>query len=43
MQLSWPGAGSRFIGPRRLWGGGEAVGSGGVLIPISFEGVKGEE
>jgi hypothetical protein len=33
----------RFIGPGRQWGGGEAAGSGGVLIPVSFEGVKGEE
>jgi hypothetical protein len=32
-----------FIGPGRQWGGGEAAGSGGVLIPVSFEGVKGEE
>jgi hypothetical protein len=32
-----------FIGPERWWGGGEAVGSGGVLIPIGFKGIKGEE
>jgi hypothetical protein len=37
------GGEARFIGPGRRWGGGEAVGSGGVLIPIGFEGVKGEE
>jgi hypothetical protein len=30
----------RFIGPGRQWGGGEEAGGGGVLIPISFEGVK---
>jgi hypothetical protein len=35
--------GARFIGPGRQWGGGEAAGSGGVLIPVGFEGVKGKE
>jgi hypothetical protein len=35
--------GACFIGPRRRWGGGEAAGSSGVLILISFKGVKGEE
>jgi hypothetical protein len=37
------GGGARFIGPGRRWGGGEAAGGGGVLIPISIEGVTGEE
>jgi hypothetical protein len=35
--------GVHFIGPGRWWGGGEAGGGSGVLIPIDFEGVKGEE
>jgi hypothetical protein len=35
--------GAHFIGPGRWWGGGEVTGGSGVLIPISFEGVKGEE
>jgi hypothetical protein len=30
-----------FIGPGRRWRGGEEAGSGGVLIPVGFEGVKG--
>jgi hypothetical protein len=30
-----------FIGPGKRWSGGEEAGGGGVLIPISFEGVKG--
>jgi hypothetical protein len=33
--------GVRFIGPRRRWGRGEAAGGSGVLLLISFEGVKG--
>jgi hypothetical protein len=33
----------RFIGLGRQRGGGEAANGGGVLIPVSFEGVKGEE
>jgi hypothetical protein len=32
--------GVHFIGPGRRWGGGEEADDGGVLIPISFEGVK---
>jgi hypothetical protein len=39
---SRPGAGARFIGPGRRSGGGEEAGGSGVLIPVSFEGVKGE-
>jgi hypothetical protein len=35
--------GVRFIGPGRRWGGGEATGSGGVLLLVGFEGVKREE
>jgi hypothetical protein len=35
--------GAHFIGLGRQWGGGEAAGGSGVLIPIGFEGVKGEE
>jgi hypothetical protein len=35
--------GARFIEPGRQWGGGEVAGGGGVLIPVGFEGVKGEE
>jgi hypothetical protein len=35
--------GVHFIGPGRWWRGGEAAGGSGVLIPIDFEGVKGEE
>jgi hypothetical protein len=37
------GGGACFIGLGRRWGGGEAVGHGGVLIVVGFEGVKGEE
>jgi hypothetical protein len=33
--------GVRFIGPRKRWGGGEAAGGSGVLLLVSFEGVKG--
>jgi hypothetical protein len=31
------GGGARFIGSGRWWGGGEATGDGGVLIPVGFE------
>jgi hypothetical protein len=31
-----------FIGSGRRWRGGEEAGSGGVLIPVGFKGVKGE-
>jgi hypothetical protein len=34
-------AGVRFIGPGRRWGGGEAADGSGVLLLISFKGVKG--
>jgi hypothetical protein len=34
---------ARFIGPGRQWGGGEVADGGGVLIPVGFKGVKGEE
>jgi hypothetical protein len=34
-------AGVHFIGPGRRWGGGEAVGGGGVILLIDFEGVEG--
>jgi hypothetical protein len=34
-------AGVRFIGPGRRWGGGEAAGSGGVLLLVGFKGVEG--
>jgi hypothetical protein len=34
-------AGVCFIGLGRRWEGGEAAGGGGVLLLISFEGVKG--
>jgi hypothetical protein len=34
-------AGVHFVGPGRRWGGGEAAGSGGVLLLVGFEGVKG--
>jgi hypothetical protein len=34
-------AGVRFIGPGRRWGGGEAVGGGGVLLIVGFKGLKG--
>jgi hypothetical protein len=43
VRWSSPGAGTHFIGPGRRWGGGEAASGGGVLIPIGFKGVKGEE
>jgi hypothetical protein len=36
-------AGGTFYRPGRRWGGGEASGGGGVLIPVSFKRVKGEE
>jgi hypothetical protein len=34
---------ARFIGPGRQWGGGEVADGSGVLIPVGFKGVKGEE
>jgi hypothetical protein len=34
-------AGVHFIGPGRRWRGGKEASVGGVLIPVSFEGVKG--
>jgi hypothetical protein len=37
------GGGARFIGLRRRWGEGEVASGSGVLIPIGFKGVKGEE
>jgi hypothetical protein len=33
--------GVRFIGSGRRWRGGEAAGGSGVLLLISFKGVKG--
>jgi hypothetical protein len=36
-------AGVHFIGPGSRWGGGEVASGGGVLLLVSFEGVKGEE
>jgi hypothetical protein len=35
--------GGAFIGTGRWWRGGEEAGGGGVLIPVGFKGVKGEE
>jgi hypothetical protein len=35
------GGGVRFIGPGKRWGGGEAADGSGVLLLVSFEGVKG--
>jgi hypothetical protein len=43
VQCGEAAAGAHFIWPGILWGGGEAAGSGGVLILIGFEGVNGEE
>jgi hypothetical protein len=43
MRWSWLGVGAHFIGPGRRWGGGEVANGSGVLIPIGFGGVKGEE
>jgi hypothetical protein len=31
------GVGACFIGPRWRWGGGEAAGGSGVLIPDHFQ------
>jgi hypothetical protein len=36
------GGGGAFYRTGRRWRGGEEAGGGGVLIPVGFEGVKGE-
>jgi hypothetical protein len=40
--VSRAGGGGTFIGLGRWWGGREAADSGGVLILIGFEGVRGK-